>query len=104
VSRFDEVPDISTRLYLNSDGLYTHTQPGNTETDFYRELFIEYPLGEGGFHPAVANGISTPEIMAADNQMLITVKVWYKGHGGVMRDITLETELTDYLERTNWAD
>jgi len=97
---------LNSRLYLNDRGIYTHTQLGNEarETDFYREVFIEYPLGEGGFHPALEDGQNTSTIKATDNQILVTVNVWYKGHGGIMKKVSLETELTDYLERTNWAD
>ncbi len=95
--------DISSRLYVTSSGLYTHFPNGNTETDFYREVFIEYPFGEDAFHPAVTEQ-NSDLVKQNDNQILIKVKVWYKGHGGIMRNVTLETELTDYLQRTDWSE
>lgn len=98
---------LSSRLYLDKEtNLYTHFPESkngitNTSTDFYREIFIEYPLGSNEFYP---NNVSNPLNNSLDNQISITVQVWYKGHGGIMKKVVLETELTDYLERENWSE
>jgi Tfp pilus assembly protein PilV len=92
-----QVGNITSRLYKDSiTGLYTHQTEGNVPTNFFREIIISYPLG--------TDDDFFPENNSWDNQILVTVLVWYRGHGGNYKKIILETELTDYLERTNWTD
>jgi type II secretory pathway pseudopilin PulG len=89
---------VNSRLYLTSEGLYTHISDGNTETQFYREIRISYPLGENGFFPdEEETGASL------DNQILVTSTVWYNYKGSFKR-VALQTELTDYLNRDNWLE
>jgi hypothetical protein len=91
-----------SRLYLDSDTqLYTHDPDGNESTDFHREIYLTYPMGDGDFYPSSTDN---DDIKFLDNQIVVTSKVWYRGHGGIMRNVVLETELTDYLERENWND
>jgi type II secretory pathway pseudopilin PulG len=106
-ARKDIQGQMNSRLYLDKEtSLYTHkineTLGGsNIPTDFYREIILEYPLGEDGFYPDNGNSDLNK---VTDNQMSVTSKVWYRAHGGNMQSVTLETELTDYFERTNLSE
>lgn len=94
--RNDKTGNFTARLYKDSgSSLYTHDATGNEATDFYREIYLQYTLENDGF-------ITTSTVK--DNQLLVTVYVWYKSAGGNYTRVTLETELTDYLERTDWLD
>gem|GEM_PF-3371340 len=118
-----------SRLYIDGNtGLYTHKTyyeketngtPGiqpeekhdNDRTDFFREIFIRYPVNikGDGFVPLPTDVIDASNVLgknakALDNQITVESKVWFKGASGKMESISLETELTDYFSRTNWYE
>lgn len=101
------VNGLTSQLFIDdTTGLYTHNPfqsdavTPNIPTKFYREIIIEYPSntisGEEGFYP-----IGQP---LYDNQISVTVKVWYPRSGGYWSSVVMETELTDHFGRTNWLE
>ncbi len=104
----------ASRLYIDTEtGLYTHHAQGNTASHFFREIFIRYPVVPNSDAPESSNFVPLAtdtgdtgggNAKVLDNQISIESKVWFMGLGGKMQSLSLETEITDYLNRNNWYD
>jgi len=97
------------QLYITPEGKYTHLAAGNTPSEFYRTIEISYfdnsGSGQDGLFPNGAD-LATGEAAWRDNRIKIISRVYWKTSPASERysNVTLETILTDYLNRTNWTD